>query len=93
MDILVICRDALCSKEINKKMLDLTSKFWRCFTFHQGQAPSCQLNLTKVNDGLIDLDRDAKVLLGFLEEKLKTLMYIHFSLLWKFSDQIQNCPI
>ena len=88
MDILVICRDALCSKEINKKILDLTSKFWRCFTFQQGQAPSCQLNLTKVNDGLIDLDRDAKVLLGFLEEKLKTLMYIHFSLLWKFSDQI-----
>ena len=88
MDILVICRDALCSKEINKKILDLTSKFWRCFTFQQGQAPSCQLNLTKVNDGLIDLDRDAKVLLGFLEEKFKTLMYIHFSLLWKFSDQI-----
>ena len=88
MDILVICRDALCSKEINKKILDLTSKFWRCFTFQQGQAPSCQLNLTKVNDGLIDLDRDSKVLLGFLEEKLKTLMYIHFSLLWKFSDQI-----
>ena len=88
MDILVICRDALCSKEINKKILDLTSKFWRCFTFQQGQAPSCQLNLTKVNDGLIDLDRDAKVLLGFLEEKLKTLMYIRFSLLWKFSDQI-----
>ena len=52
------------------------------------QAPLCQLNLTKVNDGLIDLDRYAKVLLGFLEEKLKTLMYIHFSLLWKFSDQI-----
>ena len=50
------------------------------------QAPLCQLNLTKVNDGLIDLDRYAKVLLGFLEEKLKTLMYIHFSLLWKFSD-------
>ena len=57
------------------------------------QAPLCQLNLTKVNDGLIDLDRYAKVLLGFLEEKLKTLMYIHFSLLWKFSDQIQNCTI
>ena len=48
---------------------------------------------TKVNDGLIDLDKDAKALLGFLEEKLKTLMYIHFSLLWKFLDQTQNCPI
>ena len=88
MDILVTYRNALSSKEINKKMLDLTSKFWRCFTFQQGQAPSSQLNLTKVNDGLIDLDRDAKVLLGFLEEKLKTLMYIHFSHLWKISDQI-----
>ena len=57
------------------------------------QAPLCQLNLTKVNDGLIDLDRDVKVLFGFLEEKLKTLMYIHLSLLSKFLDQIQNCPI
>ena len=93
MDVLVICRDGLCSKEIIKRILDVTSKFCLCFTFQQDQAPLCQLNLTKVNDGLIDLDRDAKVLLGFLEEKLKTLMYIHFSLLWKFSDQIQNCPI
>ena len=92
MDVLVICRDGLCSKEIIKRILDVTSKFWLCFTFQQDQAPLCQLNLTKVNDGLIDLDRDAKVLLGFLEEKLKT-MYIHFILLWKFSDQIQNCPI
>ena len=58
------------------------------FHFSASQAPLCQLNLTKVNDGLIVLDRDAKVLVGFLEEKLKTLMYIHFSLLWKFSDQI-----
>ena len=49
--------------------------------------------LIKVNDGLIDLDRDAKVVLGFLEEKLKTLIYIHFSPFLKFSDQIQNCPI
>ena len=68
--------------------LDFTTKFCQCFTFQQGQAPLCQLNLTKVNDGLIDLDRDAKVLLGFLERRLKTLMSIHFSLLWKFSDQI-----
>ena len=37
MDILVICRKALCSKEINK---DVTSKFWLCFPFQQGQAPS-----------------------------------------------------
>ena len=28
MDALVICRDALCSKEINKEKLDLTTKFW-----------------------------------------------------------------
>ena len=40
MDVLVICRDALRSKEINKEKLDLTSKFWLCFTFQQGQAPS-----------------------------------------------------
>ena len=58
-----------------------------------GEGGAEPKRLTKINDGLIDLKRDAKVLLGFLEEKLKTLMYIHFSLLWKLSDQIQNCPI
>ena len=47
MDVLVFCRDALCSKEINKGKLNLISK---------GQAPLCQLNLTKVNDELIDLE-------------------------------------
>ena len=47
MDVLVICRDALCSKEINKEKLNLISK---------GQATLCQLNLMTVNDGLIDLD-------------------------------------
>ena len=46
MDALVICRDALCSKEINKEKLDLTTKFWLPFTFQQGQVPLCQLNLT-----------------------------------------------
>ena len=40
MDVLVICRDALCLKEINNEKLGLTSKFWICFTFQQGQAPS-----------------------------------------------------
>ena len=33
MDVLFICRDALCSKEIDKEKLDLTTKFWLCFTF------------------------------------------------------------
>ena len=102
MDVLFIFRDTLCSKENNNEKLARTSKFWLCFTLPQGQAPFgqglcckilCQLNLTKVNDGLINLDGDVKVLLGFLEEILKTLMYIHFSVLWKFSDEIQNCPI
>ena len=40
MDVLVICRDALCSKEINKEKLDLTSEFWIFFTFQQGLTPS-----------------------------------------------------
>ena len=39
MDVLVISRDALCSKE-NKEKLARTSKFWLRFTFQQGQAPS-----------------------------------------------------
>ena len=47
MDVLVICKDASGSKEINKEKLDLTSKFWLCFTFQQGQEPLCQLNLPK----------------------------------------------
>ena len=102
MDVLVICRDALCSKEINKEKLDLTSEFWIFFTFQQGLTPSwqhvsyqflCQMNLTEVNHRLIDLDRDSKILLGFSEEKLNSLMYIQFGHLWKFSDQVQNCPV
>ena len=35
-----------------------------------------KLCLTKVNDGLIDMDRDSKVTFVFLEEKLKTFIYI-----------------
>ena len=54
MDVLVICRDALCSKQINKG--ENISKFSLCFTFQQGQAPLCQLNRTKVKDGLIYLE-------------------------------------
>ena len=50
---------------------------------------------TKSNhcEPLTDLDGDSKVLLEFLEEKFETLLCIHFGLLEKFSDQIQNCPI
>ena len=40
MYVLVICRNALCSKEIDKEKIDVTAKFWLCFTFQQGQAPS-----------------------------------------------------
>ena len=35
-----------------------------------------KLCLTKVNDGLIDMDRDSKVTFVFLEGKLKTFIYI-----------------
>ena len=35
MDVSVVCRDALYSKEINKEKLDFTTKFWLCFTFQQ----------------------------------------------------------
>ena len=40
MYVLFFCRNALCSKEINKKELDVAAKSWLCFTFQQGQAPS-----------------------------------------------------
>ena len=36
IDDLVVCWDALCSKEINKEKLDLTSEFWLFFTFQGG---------------------------------------------------------
>ena len=38
------------------------------------------------------LDRGSKDMLVFLEEKLKAPI-THFSLICKFLDQIQNCPI
>ena len=75
-------RDALCSKEINKEKVELVSEFGFFFAFqqdlaifwqHAGCLFLCQPNLTKVYHGLIDLNRGSKVLLGFLEEKLKTL--------------------
>ena len=37
--VLVICRDPLCSKEINNKKLDLTSELWVFSIFQQGLAP------------------------------------------------------
>ena len=39
------------------------------------------------------LDRGSKVLLVFLEEKLKTSMYVKFGLLCIFADQMENCFI
>ena len=39
MDVLAIFRDALCSKEINKEILNFTNKFWLLFTFQQGPEP------------------------------------------------------
>ena len=84
------CRDASSSKKINKGILELTSEVWIIFTFQQGLAPSWQ----HVGYQFLcqPLDRGSKVMLVFLEEKLKALI-THFSLICKFSDQIQNCPI
>ena len=84
------CRDASSSKKINKGILELTSEVWIIFTFQQGLAPSWQ----HVGYQFLcqPLDRGSKVMLVFLEEKLKAPI-THFSLICKFSDQIQNCPI
>ena len=41
MDILLICRDALCSKEIYIEKLHLTSKPWLLFIFQPRPSPSC----------------------------------------------------
>ena len=83
--------DVLCSKEINKEKLELTSEFSIFFTFQQGLATSWQ----HVDCQFLcqHLDRGSKVLLGFLEEKLKTSMHVNFGLICTFSDQIQNYSI
>ena len=39
------------------------------------------------------MEKGLKVLLGLLKEKLETSMYVHFGLLCKFLDQMQNYPI
>ena len=67
-----VCRDALCSIELNKENLEFTSEFWAFYTFQQSLAPNwqhagCQFLCQS-------LDRGSKVVLGFLEEKLKTSM-------------------
>ena len=77
-------------KKMNKGKLELTSEMWIFFTFQQGLAPSRQ----HVGYQFLcqPLDRGSKVMLVFLEEKLKAPI-THFSLIFKFSDHIQNCPI
>ena len=77
-------------KEMNKGKLELTSEMWMFFTFQQGLAPSwqqvgCQFLCQPIGRG-------SKVMLVFLEEKRKAAI-THFSLICKFSDRIQNCPI
>ena len=63
------CRDASSSKKINKGILELTSEVWIIFIFQQGLAPSWQ----HVGYQFVcqPLDRGSKVMLVFLEEKLK----------------------
>ena len=73
--------------KLKKEKLELTPELWIFFTFQQGLAPSwqhvgCQLLCQLLHKG-------SKVMLVFLEEKLKAPI-THFSLLCKFSDQIQN---
>ena len=70
--------------------LKLTSELQIFFTFQQGLAPSLQ----HVGHQFLcqSLDRGSKVMLVCLEEKLKAPI-THFSLICKFSDQIQNFPI
>ena len=77
-------------KKLNKGKLELTSELWIFFTFQQGLAPSWQ----HVSYQFLchPVDRSSNVILVFLEEKLKAPI-THFSLICKFSDQIQNCPI
>ena len=73
---------------MNKGKLELTSEMWIFFTFQQGLAPSRQ----HVGYQFLcqPLDRGSKVMLVFLEEEAPIT---HFSLISKFSDHIQNCPI
>ena len=77
-------------KKINNGKLELSSELWIFFTFQQGLVPSwqhvsCQFLCHPV-------DRSSNVMLVFLERELKAPI-THFSLICKFSDQIQNCLI
>ena len=77
-------------KKLNKRKLELTFELWIFLTCQQGLAPywqhvGCQFLCQP-------LDRGSKVMLVFLQGKLRAPI-THFSLICKFSDQIQNCPI
>ena len=77
-------------KKINKGKLEPTFELWLFLTFQKGLAPSwqyvgCQFLCQT-------LDRGFKVMLVFLEGKLKASI-TQFGLICKFSHQIQNCPI
>ena len=79
-------------KKINKEELEFTSGFWIFLTFQEGVIPSC---CQRVGCQFLcqPLERGSKVLVGFLEEKLKMSMYVRFGLLYTSSDQIQSCSI
>ena len=92
----------LFSKETSYEKLELTSEFWVFSNFLQGAVPSwqqvgcqflCQPQLTKLYNGLIDMDRGSKVLLGFLEEQLKTSMYTHFGFAANFRMRFKIVPL
>ena len=70
--------------------MNLLSDLWIFFTFQQGLAPSCRH--VRCQFLCQPQGRGSKVMLVFLEEKLKARI-THSSLTCKFSDQIQKCPI
>ena len=93
IDVSVICRDALWSKEISKEKLDFTSKFWVFFIFSikSRVAPSwqhfccqflCQLNLSESW-----IDRSGKRFqspAGFFRTKTENMNVYTFCFLCKF---------
>ena len=93
IDVSVICRDALWSKEISKEKLDFTSKFWVFFIFSVKSrvAPSwqhvcchflCQLNLSESW-----FDRSGKRFqspAGFCRRKTENMSVYTFCFLSKF---------
>ena len=75
------------------------SRIFHFLTRSRTFLTACWLSIfmsTKSRESVLWIDRSEQRFqssVGAFRKKLKTSMYVHFGLLCKFSDQIQNCSI